>query len=365
MKPYDTSFFASVHHLHPYHPDTVTFPSFKAVSDPWKKIDIGAYAKPAFADLDNDGDQDLIAGSYKGTFTYFENTDPKSPSGFTERTGTTNPFLHIDLGDFSAPSFADLDNDGDLDMVAGRQSTNSDQTNTLVYFENTGSATAPIFTERTGAQDPLHGLTSLYAPDQPTPTLVDLDNDGDYDLVFGQVSGTFGYFENTGSATAPVFTARKGGENPLDGIDVGYYSAPVFVDIDNDGQMELVAGGYDGELHYYDNVGTQANPAFSKRPSKHDPFEGIKTSGYATPAVADLDGDGDLDFLIGKAEGEFVYVENTTPDIVTNPNVSTHIEPAFDFSPHHGAHLPYLIPERVASHPMLGGTGPDVFDWVF
>ncbi len=120
-------------------------------------------------------------------------------------------------GRYSAPSFADLDGDGDLDAVVGEHD------GTLHYFENTGSAIAPAFTERTGAANPFNGVdVGFYS----TPSFADLDGDGDLDAVVGEHDGTLRYFENTGSAIAPAFTERTGAANPFNGVDVGPSARP-------------------------------------------------------------------------------------------------------------------------------------------
>ena len=55
-----------------------------------------------------------------------------------------------------------------------------------------------------------------------TPSFADLDGDGDLDAVVGEAVGTLHYFENTGSAIAPAFTERTGAANPFNGVGVGY-----------------------------------------------------------------------------------------------------------------------------------------------
>ena len=60
---------------------------------------------------------------------------------------------------------------------------------------------------------------------------------GDLDLVVGGEDGRLKYFKNTGSSTKPEFEERTESENPFDGIDVGFRSAPVLGDIDNDGTL--------------------------------------------------------------------------------------------------------------------------------
>ena len=133
---------------------------------------------------------------------------------------------------------------------------------TILYYENTGSASAPVFTQRTGASNPLNGIDVGY---YAIPTFVDIDGDGDLDAFIGTDNGSILYYKNTGTASAPVFTQR-GGNNPLDGIDVGTYSAPTFADIDGDGDMDAFIGENSGTLYYYKNAGTAFAPVFTYKP---------------------------------------------------------------------------------------------------
>jgi len=114
---------------------------------------------------------------------------------FAAQTGLANPFNGVDVGNSSTPSLADLDGDGDLDAVVGASN------GILHYFENTGSAIAAAFTERTGAANPLNGIdVGLFS----APTFADLDGDGDLDAVIGENGGSLKYFENTGAGFALV-----------------------------------------------------------------------------------------------------------------------------------------------------------------
>ena len=106
---------------------------------PFVEIDGGAYAAPALGDLDGDGDLDVVLGvEAGGELLYFENL---APGWFARRTQDANPFDGIDAGSKSAPALADLDADGDLDVVIGSYD------GTVIFLENTGSREAPAFVQ--------------------------------------------------------------------------------------------------------------------------------------------------------------------------------------------------------------------------
>jgi len=196
-------------------------------TNPLNGEDVGYFSTPYFVDIDNDGDQDLFVGEYYGDFIYYENTGSAAAATFVQRTGAANPLNGFDVGYFSAPAFVDIDNDGDFDMFSGEQGA------AFFYFENTGTAAAPNFVQRTGAANPLNGET--VGTRWSTPFFVDIDNDGDFDMFSGEDYGAVLYWENTGTAGAPTFVQRTGAANPLNGVDVGRFSAATFVDVDNDG----------------------------------------------------------------------------------------------------------------------------------
>ena len=117
-------------------------------------------------------------------------------------------------------------------------------------------------TIQTGGNNPLNGVDVGSAS---KPSFVDIDNDGDIDVFIGEYAGNINYYKNTGSNNSPTFTAQTGGNNPLNGVDVGSYSTPTFVDIDNDGDFDVFIGEEDGDIYYYKNTGSNSSPTFTNQ----------------------------------------------------------------------------------------------------
>jgi uncharacterized protein (DUF2141 family) len=280
-------------------------------ANPFNGISVGFYSTPTLADLDADGDLDALIGEKDGTLNYYQNTGSSSNPVYTEQTGTANPFNGIDVGSYSKPTFADLDADGDLDALIG------ERYGTLKYYQNTGSSSNPVYIPQTGTANPFNGID---VGNYSTPTLADLDGDGDLDALIGEGNGILNYYQNTGSSTNPVYTEQTGTANPFNGISVGFLSTPTLADLDGDGDLDAVIGEYYGTLKYYQNAGSSSNPLYSEQTGTANPFNGIDIEGSSAPTFADLDADGDLDALIGEQDGTLNYFEsvvNTAPTIAS------------------------------------------------
>ena len=82
---------------------------------------------PAFADIDGDGDQDLLIGSEAGPLRLYRNTGTRTEPHFS-----ADAAFQVKLPPLSAPAFADIDGDGDPDLFAGNVSGG------VVFYQNTG-----------------------------------------------------------------------------------------------------------------------------------------------------------------------------------------------------------------------------------
>ncbi len=279
---------------------------------------------PTFVDLDNDGDIDLVTGDVVGDFFYYENIGTNTAPLFD--TAQSNPFGLQSVSIFGSPTFADLDNDGDFDMIAGTYS------NDLLYFENIGTATNPNFDT---LQSNPFGIAPIF--NRIKPALVDIDGDGDFDLFCGLGgSDGFDYYENTGTADAPAFAPVE--NNPFGITSTGQYSTTAaFSDIDGDGDLDLLSGAqYYGFYLYFENVGSSTAPdfaAFQVNPFNIAPDD---FSSYSAIGIADLDNDGDGDLLVGDLLGnDLFYFENSSVLSVednqfTNGDITIYPNPTSD-----------------------------------
>lgn len=260
-------------------------------------FDVGGNSSPIFVDLDSDGDLDAFVGGENGTVRYYRNTGSAvQPDFVADATG--NPLVGFNAGSFAVPVFADIDNDGDLDAFMGERN------GTVKFYRNTGTISVPDFVADT-ASNPLAGFdVGLYA----APAFVDIDNDGDFDAFIGGQNGTLEFYRNTGTTSAPNFVTDVA-DNPLAGFDAGFTARPIFVDIDNDGDLDLFVGEFGGTARFYRNTGTVSLPSFVAD-AAGNPLAGIKVDSFAAPTLADIDHDGDLDAFVGERYGTVKFYRN-------------------------------------------------------
>jgi large repetitive protein len=271
-----------------------------AITNPFNLSDVGANSSPKFVDIDGDGDLDAFVGNYAGSTLFFRNTGSLTNPLFS--AATTDPFGLANFGGYAAPTFVDIDGDGDLDAFIGNVFGNT------LFLSNTGSPTNPLFAAVTTNPFNLVDIGSA-----STPTFVDIDGDGDLDAFIGEFSGGTLFFRNTGSPTNPLFAAATA--NPFGLADVGVNNSPTFVDIDGDGDLDAFIGERFGNTLFFRNTGSPTNPLFTAATT--DPF-GLADIGYFNaPTFVDIDGDGDLDALIGNGDGDTLFFKNNKPPEIT------------------------------------------------
>ncbi|MCB0488001.1 MAG: VCBS repeat-containing protein [Cyclobacteriaceae bacterium] len=281
---------------------------------------------PAFADLNGDGDLDMAFGTHGASvdrIRYFVGNggipgSNSNPLFFTEQDGPWvaatkmgNPFYGSEfnlVGANITPTFVNIDGDGDLDLLVG---SNYQGTGTfsINYFINDGQSN---FTHVDQGDSPFPFIT-FSDNNRSAPQLVDVDGDGNLDLITGRYYGDLRFFKGDGSSfteqTGPWDANAKTG-SPFDGLDFGLQSAPTFVDLDNDSDFDLVLGMNKYGLHALLYLENKGNAVFERKLDLENPFDGLDVGLEAAPFLVDLDGDGDLDAVVGADDQSydlFVY----------------------------------------------------------
>jgi len=227
----------------------------------------------AFADVDNDGYLDLYLANYgvRARNTLYRNNGNGTFSDITEEAG---------VGDRSwswSAVFSDVDGDGyqDLYVVNGRYPAG--EPNRL--YRNKGDGTFDDVSRETGVDDGNWGLGAVFA---------DVDNDGDPDLFVSNFVGPNGLFLNDGAG----FFSNVSEASGL--ADRGRGKGPSFGDVDHDGDLDLYLG--DGNLanKLYLNDG---KGVFSDILNLYPDLKNQESRTTGT-AFADVDNDGDLDLYV-------------------------------------------------------------------
>jgi hypothetical protein len=203
--------------------------------------------RPFFGDLDDDGDEDLIAGEKSGKIFIMDNVNNtfQNPRFLSDATGT-----NIDIGQSSHPILFDFNKDDKLDLIIGTRDGN------LVYYENTGTTSNFQFTFVTDQLGFVLSHPSVSSLKYSSPAMGDFDGDGKTDLILGGADSRLKFYSDIG--TNPTANFEKTTDNFLEelffnfeAIDIRPRIVPSAADISNDGLFELVVGISNGGLEMY------------------------------------------------------------------------------------------------------------------
>ena len=229
-------------------------------------------------------------------FLFLSLTITNIPQSINFAPAQTNPFGLTDAGGSVRPVFTDIDNDGDLDCFDG---LDNGQT---AYFNNNGSVFSPSFGQWTNAN--LFGIIDV--GNNSGPSFADIDNDNKDDAFVGELAGDIYYFRNIGTLSSPNFAAQV--VNPSGISRLGTYYSPTFVDIDDDGDMDLFVGAGTGDIWYFQNTGNVNSNQFANGVT--NPFNLSNAGSRSAPSFVDIDSDGDYDAFVGNQNGNILFYEN-------------------------------------------------------
>lgn len=274
---------------------------------------------PFYLDVNNDGRKDLVSAPNspnnsmnEKNIWFYKNTGTNSRDTFVFQSDSFLVGEMIETGEGSNPVFFDYNADGLLDLLIGNYQLKKNPTTAttrIFLFKNTGTKNAPSFQFVT---DDFAGISSVAGMKGVMPAFGDLDGDGDADMLIGDAEGTddgmLHYFENTAGAGNIANLVLK--QPQYQNIDVGKFSTPQLADVNRDGKLDLLIGEANGNVNYYENTGTTTAPVFTLFSSNFGGVDVKKNgfvTGYSVPCLTTLDATGKY-YLLAGAESGYIYL---------------------------------------------------------
>lgn len=236
------------------------------------------HAGPYYADVDGDHKRDLIVGGFSGRFRLYRNTGTEQTPQFTGfgfiMGGDTVARVPIYCCIGSSPLLTDLDGDRIPDLLSG-----SYDPGYFYWFKGLGQGKfgkRQILLDEKGSPVATHALSKDHSIAFGTTTApVDWDNDGDDDLLLGSFRGQVFIRKNIGSADKPLFSAtqeeiRIGNANAIP----EQHAAVNVADWDGDGLWDILIGSDAGSVYLLPNSGKKGTPAFNSRQMIIGPGDG-------------------------------------------------------------------------------------------
>lgn len=308
---------------------------FSASTDnPFRSIEVGESAKPTVFDWDGDGELDVLVGNADGDLKFLKG----SGDGAVAMTWNWYPFSTLTTLGRTAPAIADFTDDEHPDLVLGHGCQ-------LDVYLGQGNHSLALAASHDFASSGSSGSCAI------VPTVWDWDGDGMKEVIVGDQAGKFNLCRLINGTTlicealegygvgemaspsacdwdsdgVPDLIVQSGGlqdlawfrrgprpdvlevpaaDPALFGFDVGESAVPVLVDWDLDGDLDLIVGSADGRLWFF----PQENGEFVSSNQRDGPFASVDVGSHCAPAAVDWDSDGFPDLILGSGQGRLTLL---------------------------------------------------------
>ncbi|MDR9366900.1 MAG: VCBS repeat-containing protein, partial [Balneolaceae bacterium] len=303
--------------------------------------------RPQFVDIDGDDDPDLFLQENNNELIFFEfKSDTESPLNWK-----TDRYKDLNIGEWFR--FADMDQDGDIDLLA------EEPYSYIRYYRNDGTAHKPDFTLVVDTLKDVNG-EPIFSDRQNIPNVTDIDCDGRLDLFIGRLDGTVQRYESTGRNMEGIPQFQLVSKRFEDISIVKQFGSMhgantlAFEDFDNDKDQDLFWGDFfESSLLLIENTGSCSNPELQGEPQTFPIQNPVQSSGYNAPAFGDWGQDGDLDLFVGVLGGAY----NSNETLAENLFFYERIDGNFELQSKEFLHTIDVGSESIASSGDIDGDG--------